>query len=50
MLELGQALGMTTVVEGVEDTDQLDFLRRQGCPLAQGFLLGRPSARRGRVR
>jgi EAL domain-containing protein (putative c-di-GMP-specific phosphodiesterase class I) len=36
------ALGMTTVVEGVEDLAQLDFLRRHGCPLAQGFLLGRP--------
>ena len=42
MLELGQALGMTTVVEGVEDTAQLEFLRRHGCPLAQGFLLCRP--------
>ena len=34
---------MTTVVEGVEDTAQLDFLRRHGCPLAQGFLLSRPA-------
>ncbi|HYV15941.1 MAG TPA: EAL domain-containing protein [Conexibacter sp.] len=42
VLELGKALGMTTVVEGVEDLAQLDFLRRHGCPLAQGFLLGRP--------
>ena len=43
MLELGQALGMTTVVEGVEEGAQLDFLRAHGCPLAQGFLLGRPA-------
>jgi predicted signal transduction protein with EAL and GGDEF domain len=42
MLELGRALGMMTVVEGVEDTSQLDFLRLHGCPLAQGFLLCRP--------
>jgi EAL domain-containing protein (putative c-di-GMP-specific phosphodiesterase class I) len=43
VLELGKALGMTTVVEGVEDHAQLDFLRRHDCPLAQGFLLGRPA-------
>jgi diguanylate cyclase (GGDEF)-like protein/PAS domain S-box-containing protein len=42
VLELGKALGMTTVVEGVEDRAQLAFLRRHGCPLVQGFLLGRP--------
>jgi diguanylate cyclase (GGDEF)-like protein/PAS domain S-box-containing protein len=42
VLDLAKALGMTTVVEGVEDRAQLDFLRAHGCPLAQGFLLGRP--------
>jgi predicted signal transduction protein with EAL and GGDEF domain len=42
VLDLGRALGMTTVVEGVEQQEQLDFLRAHGCPLVQGFLLGRP--------
>jgi diguanylate cyclase (GGDEF)-like protein/PAS domain S-box-containing protein len=42
VLELSAALGMTTVVEGVEHADQLELLRRHGAPLAQGFLLGRP--------
>lgn len=43
VLELGAALGMTTVVEGVETRDQLALLRRHGgAALAQGFLLGRP--------
>ncbi|MDO8211314.1 bifunctional diguanylate cyclase/phosphodiesterase [Conexibacter sp. CPCC 206217] len=42
VLELGAALGMTTVVEGVEHPEQLALLRRHGAPLAQGFLLGRP--------
>jgi EAL domain-containing protein (putative c-di-GMP-specific phosphodiesterase class I) len=42
ILDLGRALGMTTVVEGVEEPAQLDFLRRHGCPLVQGFLTGRP--------
>ncbi|HZV75212.1 MAG TPA: EAL domain-containing protein [Conexibacter sp.] len=42
ILDLGRALGMTTVVEGVEEPEQLAFLRGHGCPLVQGFLLGRP--------
>lgn len=42
VLELSAALGMTTVVEGVEHPEQLELLRRHGAPLAQGFLLGRP--------
>jgi len=39
---LGTALGTTTVVEGVEEPEQLEYLRRHGATLAQGFLLGRP--------
>lgn len=42
ILDLARALGMTTVVEGVETAEQLELLRAHGCPLAQGFLLGRP--------
>ena len=42
ILELGAALGKTVVAEGVEDERQLAFLVGQACPLAQGFLLGRP--------
>jgi diguanylate cyclase (GGDEF)-like protein/PAS domain S-box-containing protein len=42
VLMLGSALGTTTVVEGVEEPEQLEYLRAQGASLAQGFLLGRP--------
>ncbi len=42
VLMLGKALGTTTVVEGVEEPAQLEYLRRHGATLAQGFLLGRP--------
>jgi len=42
MLELSQALGMSTIVEGVEEQSQLEFLAAHDCPLAQGFLIGRP--------
>ena len=43
MIELGKSLGMDIVAEGVETSDQLDFLIKQGCPRAQGYLLGRPT-------
>jgi diguanylate cyclase (GGDEF)-like protein/PAS domain S-box-containing protein len=42
VLALAAGLGMTTVAEGVETEAQHRFLRDAGCPLAQGFHLGRP--------
>jgi diguanylate cyclase (GGDEF)-like protein len=39
---LGSALGMTTTGEGVETSDELDYLASEGCTEAQGYLLGRP--------
>lgn len=50
MLNLGAALGMTTVAEGVETPQEADWLRSQGCNLGQGYLFARPSARRTRCR
>ena len=41
VLELAAALGMVAVAEGVETEAQRTFLVARGCPLAQGFLLGR---------
>ena len=43
ILDLGAALGMDVVVEGVETDEQRAFLLERGCRLAQGFLLGRPA-------
>jgi diguanylate cyclase (GGDEF)-like protein/PAS domain S-box-containing protein len=43
IIELGHALGLTMVAEGVEDADQETFLRDAGCDLAQGWLFGRPA-------
>ncbi len=43
ILELARALGMDAVAEGVENEAQRAFLVERGCPLAQGFLLGRPA-------
>jgi EAL domain-containing protein (putative c-di-GMP-specific phosphodiesterase class I) len=41
-IALAQALGMETVAEGVEDPNQLGFLRRLGCSRAQGYYFSRP--------
>jgi predicted signal transduction protein with EAL and GGDEF domain len=42
ILAMGRSLGLTCLAEGVERQDQLDFLKAEGCNLAQGFLLHRP--------
>jgi EAL domain-containing protein (putative c-di-GMP-specific phosphodiesterase class I) len=42
VVDLSAALDATLVVEGVETGAHRDFLVASGCPLAQGFLLGRP--------
>lgn len=42
VIDLGRALGMTVVAEGVETWDQLLLLRLEQCPEVQGFLTGRP--------
>ncbi|HET6966239.1 MAG TPA: EAL domain-containing protein [Acidimicrobiales bacterium] len=42
MLDLGRSLGLATVAEGVETEEQLAWLKRAGCGLAQGFHLARP--------
>jgi diguanylate cyclase (GGDEF)-like protein/PAS domain S-box-containing protein len=42
IVQLAQALGLTTVAEGVETEEQLAHVRQLGCTSAQGYLLGRP--------
>ena len=41
-IELGHALEMRVVAEGVEDADTLAVLAEMGCDLAQGYFIGRP--------
>lgn len=42
IIEMGRALGLDLVAEGVEREDQRDRLLELGCRLGQGFLFSRP--------
>jgi diguanylate cyclase (GGDEF)-like protein len=39
---LARQLGLQAIAEGVEEDARLDFLRQQGCPMAQGYLISEP--------
>ncbi len=41
IVQLGQALGMETIAEGVEDTGVAEMLQALGCTTAQGWLYGK---------
>lgn len=40
IIGLAGKLGMTTLAEGVESAQQLDWMRAHGCTEAQGFSFG----------
>ena len=42
LVELGNALGLETVAEGIETADQLTRLQQEGCNAGQGFYFSRP--------
>ncbi len=42
IVELGHNLNMKVIAEGVDNSEQVDFLRRVGCDYFQGFLFSRP--------
>ncbi|HWT64719.1 MAG TPA: EAL domain-containing response regulator [Terracidiphilus sp.] len=42
VIEMGHALGMEVIAEGVALREQYDLLRQMGCEGAQGFLISRP--------
>jgi diguanylate cyclase (GGDEF)-like protein len=42
LIQLGKALGLQTLAEGVEEHSQVRALQLEGCDLAQGFLFARP--------
>src|ERR1700716_4363789 len=42
VIDLGTALGMITIADGIERADQLAALREMRCPAGQGYFLSRP--------
>jgi diguanylate cyclase (GGDEF)-like protein len=42
VVDLGRALGLRTVAEGIEQEEQVEVLRALGCDEGQGFHLGKP--------
>ena len=45
ILRLGKALGLDVVAEGVESENQANWLKSQGCELAQGYYYAKPIPR-----
>jgi diguanylate cyclase (GGDEF)-like protein len=41
-IDLGRSLGLLVAAEGIEDADTWNALKELGCPLAQGYLSGKP--------
>ncbi|MBL8383767.1 MAG: EAL domain-containing protein [Burkholderiales bacterium] len=42
IIQMGRALGLKVLAEGVETVVQMEFLRARGCDEVQGYLCGRP--------
>ena len=42
IINLASSLGVETIAEGVEEIEQIDFLKTHGCREAQGFYFSRP--------
>ena len=42
IIAMAHSLDLTVVAEGVETAEQLEFLRRAGCDIVQGFYLAKP--------
>ena len=42
IIAMTRSLGMESIAEGVETTEQLGFLRNSGCTNYQGYLFGKP--------
>ena len=42
IITMGHQLGFEVIAEGVEEEQQVDVLRDEGCDLIQGYVWGKP--------
>ena len=42
LMKMAEGLGMKTVCEGVEQPEQVEFLKKIGCTMIQGYYYGKP--------
>ncbi len=42
IVHLGEAFGLQTLAEGIEDREQFERMRELGCELGQGYYFARP--------
>jgi EAL domain-containing protein (putative c-di-GMP-specific phosphodiesterase class I) len=42
IIVMAHSMGKLVIAEGVEQAEQLEYLREQGCDLAQGYYMARP--------
>ncbi|MEP3045784.1 MAG: bifunctional diguanylate cyclase/phosphodiesterase [Roseibium sp.] len=47
IIQLGKALGMTIVAEGIETPEQIRFLQEHGCHRMQGYFISKPLTETG---
>ncbi len=43
VISMAKSLGIHTLMEGVETEEQLEFLKKAGCEIVQGYYYGRPA-------
>gem|GEM_PF-135847 len=41
-IAMAHGLGLTVIAEGVENAEHLDFIKKNGCDFAQGYLFSKP--------
>jgi diguanylate cyclase (GGDEF)-like protein len=44
VITLARSLGLESIAEGVEEPDQIEFMRREGCDRLQGYCFSKPLA------
>ena len=42
IIAMAHQLGLKVIAEGIETEEQLQYLRKNGCDMGQGYLLGKP--------